>query len=71
MGSSGRTVAIDPNVENLEVRCAFARAGFVEDAVAHAKQVPVALMVFGIDTEALSFSESSERGWLEFIGARY
>jgi aminoglycoside 6'-N-acetyltransferase len=39
-------VAIDPDVENLRARRAFARAGFVEDAVVQAEQGPVALMVF-------------------------
>ena len=42
-------VAIDPDVENLRARRAFARAGFAEDAVVQAEQGPVALMVFGGD----------------------
>jgi aminoglycoside 6'-N-acetyltransferase len=42
-------VAIDPNVENLRARRAFARAGFAEDAIVQAEQGPVALMVFSGD----------------------
>lgn len=42
-------VAIDPNVENLLARHAFARGGFAEDAIVQTEQGPVALMVFGGD----------------------
>jgi aminoglycoside 6'-N-acetyltransferase len=40
------TVAIDPDLENLRARRAYARAGFVEDAVMQAADGPFALMVF-------------------------
>jgi aminoglycoside 6'-N-acetyltransferase len=39
-------VAIDPDVENLRARRAYARAGFAEDAVVQAEDGPVALMLF-------------------------
>lgn len=39
-------VAIDPAVENLRARRAYARAGFMEETVVQAEQGPIALMVF-------------------------
>jgi aminoglycoside 6'-N-acetyltransferase len=42
-------VAIDPDVENVRARRAYARAGFVEEAVVQAAEGAVALMVFRKD----------------------
>jgi aminoglycoside 6'-N-acetyltransferase len=42
-------VAIDPDVENLRARRAYARAGFAEEAVVQAEQGAVVLMVFRKD----------------------
>ena len=39
-------VAIDPAVENIRARRAFARAGFAEGAIVHAGPAQVALMLF-------------------------
>jgi RimJ/RimL family protein N-acetyltransferase len=46
IGEGAPLVAIDPDVGNLRARRAFARAGFVEDAVVQAEEGLVALMVF-------------------------
>jgi aminoglycoside 6'-N-acetyltransferase len=42
-------VAIDPDVENVRARRAYARAGFVEEVVVQAEEGAVALMVFRED----------------------
>jgi aminoglycoside 6'-N-acetyltransferase len=55
-------VAIDPDVENLRARRAFARAGFVEDAIVQVEQQPVALMVFGGDPRRSAGSEVYDSG---------
>jgi aminoglycoside 6'-N-acetyltransferase len=55
-------VAIDPDVENLRARRAFARAGFAEDTVVQVEQGPVALMVFGGDARHTADSEAYNRG---------
>ena len=46
MREGASLVAIDPVVENLRARRAFAGAGFVEDAIVHAEPGQVALMLF-------------------------
>lgn len=55
-------VAIDPDVENLRARRAFARAGFAEDAVVQSEQGRVALMVFGGDARPTDASKTYDRG---------
>jgi aminoglycoside 6'-N-acetyltransferase len=40
-------LAIDPDMTNFRARAAYARAGFVEDAVVATEEGPVALMLFG------------------------
>jgi aminoglycoside 6'-N-acetyltransferase len=40
-------LAIDPDIANVRARAAYARAGFVEDAVVATEEGPVALMHFG------------------------
>lgn len=39
-------VAIDPHVENLRARKAYANAGFVGDAMVETGEGPAALMIF-------------------------
>ncbi len=46
INEGARVVAVDPDVQNLRARRAYARAGFSEEATIHAEGRTIALMVF-------------------------
>lgn len=47
IGDGAPLLAIDPDITNVRARAAYARAGFVEDAVFETEDGPALLMLFG------------------------